>query len=472
MKYLLFFLIIYSELNAAFIDKIVNNSATKYLYRSGDQVKIDGCDKAGWCKIKGIKAYVKKSEFEPADSDSKILVKTEKKPSYLYLKKANLSKRTIKKLLSYYKKKLRKKDLKAFRLNYKKKYVRLNTGAKKIFQRSLGDKFISKIISSPKIKYRYRSGNKVRIDKCKSGWCKLKGIKAYVKKSEFRPLKSKSKILVKKKKKKPSYLYLKKTNLSKKSIKELLSYYKKKLRKKDLKRLKANYKKKYMRFTSGAKKALQKNFAARSASKNKTLLANARRNGKNPDGSARLITYSGDGKKRRSFYSGIFAVGYLGSSSANIQFDKELTELKKSTVSGAGFIGDVGVGYYITPNFFSTFSRQLAFYANNTIDNIYFSLNYQASRTSLKPYFGLLIDYSELAWTTSPIADQKISNDLISNKFGFGIQAGLEYSLDNNYALTFLYQLMINEHKTIINDKELIHSGQQNILFGLKYILN
>ncbi len=133
-------------------------------------------------------------------------------------------------------------------------------------------------------------------------------------------------------------------------------------------------------------------------------------------------------------------------------------------------VGEIGVGYRYNHNIFATLSAQRAMLDIADIDNFYVSVNYQLSDTTAKPYIGALIGYSQLTWSESPhlvVANE----DLTSDGLMYGVQAGLEQELTENWTLFVKYQFIKYDHTIDIRSSSstIEHNHGQNILIGGQY---
>jgi len=129
---------------------------------------------------------------------------------------------------------------------------------------------------------------------------------------------------------------------------------------------------------------------------------------------------------------------------------------------------DLGFGYRYNNNIFATISYQKAIFDEVNINNIYFGANYQWRNIPLNPYFGVLVGYSQLAWSEYPISTTT-SNDETSGTFLLGLQLGMDYDFDNDWSVFMQYQSLKNEHSTYILNELLVMDFQNNLQIGVRY---
>jgi opacity protein-like surface antigen len=135
-----------------------------------------------------------------------------------------------------------------------------------------------------------------------------------------------------------------------------------------------------------------------------------------------------------------------------------------------GAVVEVGIGYKYSENIFATFAAQRTMLDIADIDNFYASINYQFTDVVAKPYIGALLGYSQLKWSESPhviVANE----DLTSDGLIYGLQAGFEQELRENWSLFIKYQFIKYDHLMDIrsNASTIEHNYEQNILTGVRY---
>ena len=135
-----------------------------------------------------------------------------------------------------------------------------------------------------------------------------------------------------------------------------------------------------------------------------------------------------------------------------------------------GAMYELGAGYRYTENIFATLAVQRTTLDIADIDNIYASINYQFSDVMLKPYIGVLAGYSKLEWSQDPHV--VLSNkDLTSDGAMYGVQAGLEFDLAENWSIFGKYQFIVYDHLMDIRNgaSTIEHEDTQNLLLGVSY---
>jgi len=140
-----------------------------------------------------------------------------------------------------------------------------------------------------------------------------------------------------------------------------------------------------------------------------------------------------------------------------------------------GSLVELGLGYRVSENVFTTLAGQRTNLDFVTLDTVYASLNYQFVDVMLKPYIGVLAGYSKLHWDTRPHTPHQINpfvEDLTSTAGVYGAQIGIEQTLNENWSLFGKYQyLKYNEHVMDIDETAttIEHNSAQNILGGIRY---
>lgn len=146
------------------------------------------------------------------------------------------------------------------------------------------------------------------------------------------------------------------------------------------------------------------------------------------------------------------------------------TTFADGALDDKGVVGEIALGYRYSDSIFTTLAVQRTMLDIADINNIYASVNYQLLNTVVKPYVGVLLGYSQLKWSEDPSV--VIANrDLTSDGFTYGVQSGVEYSLNNAWGITGKYQFLKYDHVTDIRDgaSSIEHTYGQNILMGVNY---
>ncbi len=146
------------------------------------------------------------------------------------------------------------------------------------------------------------------------------------------------------------------------------------------------------------------------------------------------------------------------------------TTFADGALDDSGTVGEVAFGYRYSKNIFTTLAVQRTMLDIADIDNIYLSVNYQYADVFAKPYIGALIGYSKLTWSEDPSVII-LNKDLTSEGATYGMQAGVEYNLNDDWAISGKYQFMKYDHTTDIRDgaSNIEHTYGQNILMGVNY---
>lgn len=133
-------------------------------------------------------------------------------------------------------------------------------------------------------------------------------------------------------------------------------------------------------------------------------------------------------------------------------------------------IFELGAGYRYSENIFATIAAQRAMLEMLNIDNYYASINYRFSDMALKPFIGGLVGYSKLEWDKAPATSHK-NYESTSDGLVYGVQAGVEFELTEDFTLLGKYQYLVLDHTTeIYNDiYNIKHDALQNILVGVRY---
>lgn len=171
-----------------------------------------------------------------------------------------------------------------------------------------------------------------------------------------------------------------------------------------------------------------------------------------------------DGKKS-------FIFGAVGSSDVNI--DASLapnTTLTTNALDSSAAAFEIGVGYEFNKKYFATLAVQKNKLGIADINNIYGSVNYQFSKKGIQPFMGVLAGYSQLDWSKRPHV-VFINEDLTSNSFIYGLQAGVEKKLGTKLSLFAKYQYLKYDHtmEIVNNTSNINHNSGQSLLLGLRY---
>lgn len=166
-----------------------------------------------------------------------------------------------------------------------------------------------------------------------------------------------------------------------------------------------------------------------------------------------------------------FVFGAVGNSDVNI--DTSLapnTNLTSGAIDSSAKTFEIGVGYEFNKKYFATLVVQKNTLDIADINNIYGSVNYQFSKKGIQPFIGVLAGYSQLDWSKRPHV-MFINEDLTSNSFIYGLQAGVEKKLNNKLSLFAKYQYLKYDHtiEIVNNTSNINHKSGQNLLVGLRY---
>ncbi len=134
---------------------------------------------------------------------------------------------------------------------------------------------------------------------------------------------------------------------------------------------------------------------------------------------------------------------------------------------------EAGVGYRYTKDVFTTVSLQGIYLDQVDIYNASASINYRFSDFIVMPYFGAVLGYSSLEYQEIPVDTTGHSNvdaKLDADHVTFGLQAGAEYELSDQFTLFGKYQYMSYGHKMeIFQTSDIEHSNTQNLEGGVRY---
>ena len=135
-------------------------------------------------------------------------------------------------------------------------------------------------------------------------------------------------------------------------------------------------------------------------------------------------------------------------------------------------IGEVGIGYRYTENIFVTGFAQAVYLDEIDILNFDASINYRFSDLPIMPYVGLVAGYSQLTWKDVPVdtTGKQVETKLDADHSTFGLQAGAEFEMTDNFTLFGKYQVMTHDHLMEIFDTSTIeHVNIQSLQGGVRY---
>jgi len=164
-----------------------------------------------------------------------------------------------------------------------------------------------------------------------------------------------------------------------------------------------------------------------------------------------------------SFSGGFSLLGSLSNLPSNEQ-KSGLLKTKKNVI-------EIGLEKKINKNLFTTLSGQRTDLDLGKLNSIYGSVNYQFVDTQMQPYLGFFLGYSKLDWDSRPFITPRFVEDLSSKSFMYGLQAGVEYGVTEDWTLLAKYQFVEYDHKLDIDRGayHVTHDYAQNILVGVKY---
>ncbi|SFV53889.1 hypothetical protein MNB_SV-6-78 [hydrothermal vent metagenome] len=132
-----------------------------------------------------------------------------------------------------------------------------------------------------------------------------------------------------------------------------------------------------------------------------------------------------------------------------------------------------GIGYRHSEDLFAT-----AFVQGDSLDevsiiNFAATVNYRFSDLVIMPYVGAIVGYSKLEWDNIPVdttGHTNVESKLDADGMTFGLQAGAEYSLGENFTLFGKYQFLTMDHlMEIFKTSEIEHANLQNVQGGVRY---
>jgi len=148
-------------------------------------------------------------------------------------------------------------------------------------------------------------------------------------------------------------------------------------------------------------------------------------------------------------------------------------EVTSINLDSSGYNYTIELGYEISADTEITLNYQKIVNDNLSLDNYYIASNYKfLNVTSLTPYLGVTLGYSELTWDKNPINTNKI--DSLSSSYIGGINIGTIYKINSSISLTMSYQLQyMNNHETSIKTStltgKLTHDMLNSFNIGVRY---
>ena len=168
-----------------------------------------------------------------------------------------------------------------------------------------------------------------------------------------------------------------------------------------------------------------------------------------------------------------FVYGSGGASAADVQDSiSEGVILMPKVLGEDGTIGEVGVGYRYTENIFVTGFIHAAYLDEVDILNFNASINYRFSDLFIMPYVGLIVGYSTLEWQEVPVdtTGKQVETKLDADHATFGLQAGAEFEMTEQFTLFGKYQIMTHDHlMEIFTTSDIEHANVQSLQGGIRY---
>jgi len=171
-----------------------------------------------------------------------------------------------------------------------------------------------------------------------------------------------------------------------------------------------------------------------------------------------------------------FVYGGGGTGTADVQdsVSQALIILKPKVLGEDGTMGEVGVGYRYTENIFVTGFAQVVYLDEVDILNFNASINYRFSDLFIMPYVGLVAGYSTLEWQEVPIENpegKNLDTKLDADHATFGLQAGVEFEMTDQFTLFGKYQILTHDHLMDIfqEEKTIEHVNVQSLQGGVRY---
>jgi opacity protein-like surface antigen len=178
-------------------------------------------------------------------------------------------------------------------------------------------------------------------------------------------------------------------------------------------------------------------------------------------------------EKKALFRSGLIDDFFLKIGLGYSKFDIDNNVNKDIVVEKAtddtSLIYEVGLGYKINKNFFTTLM-----YVKNELElvhlsNITANINYMYPMKYIQPYIGLSAGYSSFRWASSPVVGV-LDEDKKQTKLTYGFQTGIECELIKEVSIYLNYQYLKLNHKAVIDKvSEIEHKSQSNISTGVRY---
>ena len=158
-----------------------------------------------------------------------------------------------------------------------------------------------------------------------------------------------------------------------------------------------------------------------------------------------------------------------GVSSMDISTDIDAQNVVSGSVfDDSGYVGDFGIGYEFSENFFMSANLQYSKLDDVSVTNVYGTINYQFSNEKIKPFVGAIIGYSFLEWKNDPIADAVV-RDTKGDSFTYGGQVGISYEATEAIELSMMVQRFEFVQDTFIDGEAFEHKNQTNFLLGVRY---
>ena len=167
----------------------------------------------------------------------------------------------------------------------------------------------------------------------------------------------------------------------------------------------------------------------------------------------------------------IYAAG--GTSTADVKDAISSGVILKPKMLGTdSTIGEVGIGYRYTENIFVTGFAQAVYLDEVDLLNFDASINYRFADFPIMPYVGLVAGYTQLTWQDVPVdtTGKQVETKLDADHATFGVQAGAEFEMTDNFTLFGKYQIMTHDHLMEIFDTSTIeHVNIQSLQGGVRY---
>jgi hypothetical protein len=303
----------------------------------------------------------------------------------------------------------------------------------------------------------FEQGEIVKFEKCnKYKWCSIEGTPFYVKGFFFEP---QGNGLYRKKSKEKTFLYVKNSDFLKNQSNDIFfKTSEDELEQSEIQNMKINKKYGYTRVSfSNLNKETQEKVLIASVAKEQKVV-------EQKVVEQKVVEQKVVEQEVVEQQKDLFVYLSLGLSTISSDFDSSSRSI---SLDEEGLNVDLGVGYRFSDTLFSTLSYQRAMFDEVDIDNLYVSLNYQFSKTPLKPYVGALIGSSHLVWSEYPVSGT-LTNDEESNTLLGGLQFGIEYGF-SDWNIFGQYQILKNEHNTNVLGDNLSIDFQNNLNLGVRY---